>query len=197
VDAEASDTFDERVQDVDRGSGVGERSMVRLDGGVEMARQGGEPVVRHLVAQHDASRETHGVHDRRHRPRIAELGTGPLEEADVETGVVGDDHAAVSELEELRQHVCESRRARDHRVGDAGEHRDGRRDVCVGVDERGQLTGDLAATYPHGAELRDPAVLGAARGLEIDHAERHLGQVGPGLHQEGLARHGGDATSEV
>ena len=70
-----------------------------------------------------------GVDHRRTRGQACPVrGAGGLEEADVERRVVRDEHGAAGELEERRQDRVDARGAGDHRVGDAGEHADERRD---------------------------------------------------------------------
>ena len=51
VDAERPDAPDQPVQDVDRGAGVGQRTVVGRGGGAEVRGEGAELAVAHLVAQ--------------------------------------------------------------------------------------------------------------------------------------------------
>ncbi len=187
--AEVAEPLHEAVQDVDRGAGVGERPVV---GGraapnttaSELSLQLGASsrviTRRASMAVSSTSKRGHG------RPcALREV----LEEADVEGCVVGDQDAPVGELEELREHLLDRGRAGHHRVGDAGQHRDERRDGLVGVDERLELTEDLATADLDGADLGDhrPAGRRAAGGLEVDDAERHVAQ-GPTQLVEGALR---------
>ena len=64
-----------------------------------------------------------------------------------------------------------------HRVGDAGEHRDERGHGDAGLHEGLELAEDLAAAHLDRADLGDAGVdRGAAGGLEVDHDEGDLGE---------------------
>ena len=106
-----------------------------------------------LVSTRRASRAVSTTRVR--RPVPAGPGAGGLEEADVERRVVRDQHGVAGELEEGRQHLVDPRRGGHHRVGDAGEHRDQRRDAPAGVDQRGELAEHLAAAHLDRADLGD------------------------------------------
>ena len=103
---------------------------------------------------------------------------GPAQEAHVERRVVRHDHRALGEGQERRQHLAERGRVGDHLIGDPGQHRDQRRDRGPGIDQGLELAEHLAAADLDRAELGDHVGLGAAGGLQVDHAERHLRQVG-------------------
>ena len=94
----------------------------------------------------------------------------------------------VGELEELGEHLVDRRCRRDHRVGDAGQHGDERRDQLVRVDQGLELSEDLAAADLHGADLGDHrAILGRAAGrLEVDDAERDVGEPATELVEAAL-----------
>ena len=101
-----------------------------------------------------------------------------VEEAEIEVRVVGDEHGVGGEAHEARQHHVDRRRVGHGGVVDAGDAGDHRGDTDAGVDERRE-GGDFApALEAYGADLGD---LGEARrgagGLEVDHGERHVGQV--------------------
>ena len=92
---------------------------------------------------------------------------------------MADDDRVAEELEEGRQHLGRRRGRGDHLLGDAGEDRDLPGDPVAGVHERAEGAEALAAAQLHGADLGDAAVVGgAARGLDVDHAERDLVQRG-------------------
>ena len=101
-----------------------------------------------------------------------------LEEADVERSVVSHEHAALGELEELRQHLLDPGSAGHHRVGDAREDRDERRDRLARVHQGLELAQNLAATDLHRADLGDhrPAGRGPAGRLEVHDAEGDVAQ---------------------
>jgi len=119
----------------------------------------------------------HGVEDPERRPVVVRRRCRRLEEGDVEAGVVGDEDAVAGELEERRQNGLDARSRRDHRVGDAGEHLDERRDRLAGLDQGLELAEHVAAAHLDRAELGDRGRRGAApRRLEVDDDERHVGQ---------------------
>src|SRR5262249_39754738 len=95
--------------------------------------------VGHLVRVHSAP----GQHD---RVQHGEAGPGQPEvaapgdqEAQVERGVVGDEHTALGEVEQPGQHRAQPRSRGQHPVGDPGQVRDTRRDRRARVDQRGEL----------------------------------------------------------
>ena len=99
------------------------------------------------------------------------------EEAEIEAHVVADDHRARAELDERREHRLDAGRRHDHRLGDAGEHRDLRRDRHARVHEGLERAEALAASHLDRADLGDGAALGRSPcGLEVDDAERDVRQ---------------------
>ena len=65
----------------------------------------------------------------------------------------------------------------DHRLGDAGQHRDLRGDAATGIDQGLEGAPRFAAADLDGTHLGDGAVVRrAARRLEVEHTKRHLGQ---------------------
>ena len=100
-----------------------------------------------------------------------------VEEGHVEADVVADDDGAGDEVDERVEHGLDARRRQHHGLGDAGEHRDLRRDRRARVHEGVEGAEELAAAHPHGADLGDAARLRRrAGGLEVEHAEGGLGQ---------------------
>ena len=147
-----------------------------------------ELAIGHVVAQQTAG-ERAGVDPliRQRRP-VAARQRG-IEEAEVEAHVVTDDDGVTHEFEKRGEHGVDARRSRDHRLCDAGEHGDLGRDRAPGVDERLEGTEGLATTDFDGADLGDRAVVRRpAGGLEVEHAEGHLGQRGPEI-VEGSLQH--------
>ena len=206
-DAERCQALEQAVQDVDRGPGVAERTMLGCDPSAEESRERGQPVVAGLVARDDPARQGHGVHHGEPGPRVAEPLARGLEEADVVGRVVGDEHAVARELQEARQDQLDRGSGRDHGRGDAREARDERRHRMARVDQRLQLAEHLAAAHLDRADLGDAGVLRAAAGrLEVDDDERDVPQRGAELLERGLelgarrprragrGRHGPDAS---
>ena len=113
------------------------------------------------------------------------------------------EYAAGGQLEEAGQHLGDAGRLDDHGVGDAGEHRDKRRDALLGIHQRLKLAQHLATAHLDRTDLGDarPGLRRAARGLEVDDAERDVAQrstevVEAGLVGEGT-RHSADARRGV
>ena len=76
-----------------------------------------------------------------------------------------DDHGAVGEGEERRQHLAQCGRVGHHLVGDAGQHRNQRWDVGLRIDQCLKFALHLTTAYLDGSELSDHVRLGAARGF--------------------------------
>ena len=188
VDPEAAESLHQAVEHVDGRPGVGQRPVVGSRAGVEDARQRGQLAVGGVVAGDDAAGQLGRVDDLEARPRPLLLLGEVAQETDVERGVVGHQHAALGELEERRQHGLDRGRVGDHGVGDAGQDRDEGRDLGARVDQGLELTEHLAAPDLHGADLGDHRTGGgrAARGLEVDHAERDVAQRPPQLVERAL-----------
>ena len=152
--AERGGPFEQRVQHLGGGRRVGVRTVHRLHRRAEVAGQRAEPQVRHLVAD-EAARERNRVDAAVRQPRVAVRDERGVEEAGVEADVVADDHRVVRELEERGQHLADARRRQQHRFGDAGEHRDHRRDRDARIHERLEAPEQLAAAHPQRADLGD------------------------------------------
>ena len=184
--AEGPGMFQQRVQDLGGRSRVGVGAVYGLDRRAEMARQRLEAKVRHVVA-----RQPPGERDRIHatvsQTRVAERDESGVEERHVEANVVADDHGVARELQERRQYLGDARRGEDHGFGDAGEHRDHRRDRHAGVHERLQAAEQLAAAQLQRADLGDRvAARRATCGLEVDDDERHVEQRRAEIHTGSL-----------
>jgi hypothetical protein len=118
--------------------------------------QGAEAQVGDLVA-HETAGEPQRVDAAVRQPRVAALDQGGVEEGDVEAHVVADEDRRADELEERRQHLGDRWRRQHHRLGDAGEHRDQRRDGDARVHERLERPEALAAPQLHCPDLGDLA----------------------------------------
>jgi hypothetical protein len=111
----------------------------------------------------------------------------------------------VRELQERRQHRLDRRRGRDHRLGDAGEHGDERRDGRTRVDQGGELAQFLPAAHLHRADLGDAPAFGRAAGrLQVDDHERRAEErARPRVVEEGVEgllvvrHHAAHATTTV
>ena len=146
----------------------GRRSSARwsgVTGRAEQPGQAGQLVVRApRPAAARAAGQRHRVEHRRAPARALGAQAGGLEEADVETGVVRDQHRRRGRTPGTPAARPRVRGARaDHRVGDAGEHRDERRDRAAGVHQGLELADHLAAAHLDRADLGDRSVVGASR----------------------------------
>jgi hypothetical protein len=176
LDAEPCCPLDQHVEQVGRGQRVGQGPVSRAARQAEVAGQGRQPAVGHLVAQ-QATGE-------RHRVDLDEPDAGPLgggqggrKERDVEAHVVADQHRAPDELLERRQHPSEPRRARDEGVVDARQPGGAGGDRPTGLDQGLERADALAAPELHRAHFGDGVGRrGRAGGLEVDHAESHVVQ---------------------
>ena len=144
------------VQHVDGGPGVGERPVAGLGGArknlasVDSLQLGASSRVS------DPAGELGGVDDRVTPARVAVRGAGGLEEADVERRRCARParrRAANSRNAGSTDSIA--RRRDHHRVGDAGQHRDERRDRRAGVDQGRELAEHLAAADLDRADLGD------------------------------------------
>ena len=197
--AKVADALQQAVQHVDGGASVRQCPVVGGGCRAEVRGQRRQLHVGHLVAQQHLPRKADGVDHLVVGPGVAVGGARPLEEADVEAGVVRDEDGARRELEETRQHLGQFRRTSDHQVGDAGEDGDQRRDVGARVHKGLELAQYLAAADLHGPELRDGVLTGASGRLEVDDTERDLRQraaeVLEARLRESCCGHGTDART--
>ena len=170
----ARGALEQRVQHLGGRGRVGVGAVRRLDARAEVLRQCVQSQVRDLVA-HEPARERERVDTAVREPRVAVRDERGVEERAVETDVVPDDHRVARELEERRQDLGDERRGRHHVLGDAGEHRDHRRDGHARIDERLEAAEQLAAAQLERADLGDRVGVGrSAGGLEVDDDERRL-----------------------
>ena len=153
-DAEGRRPLEQQVEEVGRGEGVVEGAVGGLVVEPQPRRQGAEAAVRDLVAQ-EAPGEGAGVDERPPQARPGGAVEGTVEERGVEADVVADDHGAVGELDERRQHLLDPRGGTDHRLGDAREHGDLRGDGPARVHEGVERAEALAAAHLHRPDLGD------------------------------------------
>ena len=146
--------LEKSMEQLGGGRGVGVRVVHRFDRGAEVARERAQLEVRYFVADEAAS-QCDGVDAAMGEPRIAVGDERGIEEPAVEADVVAHDHRVVRELEERRQHLGDPRGGQQHRLGDAREHRDHRRDGHARVHERLEPTEQLTAAHAQRADLGD------------------------------------------
>ena len=102
--AEVADAFEQAVQHLDRGPGVGERTVGGRSGRVEQPGQGTEPHAGRLVGREDGAGQPGRAEHRWTRPRAAVALARRAQEPGVERRVVGDEDGALQELQEGGQH---------------------------------------------------------------------------------------------
>ena len=174
--AEGRGPFEQRVEYFRGCGGVGVRAVHRFDGGAEVLRERVQLEVRYFVANEPAG-DRDGVDPPVRHAFIAVRDERGVEERAVEADVVADDHGVACELDERRQHFGDARRRQQHRLGDAGQHGDQRRDGNAGVHERLEATEQLTAAQLERADLGDRVGAGrSACRFEVDDDERDFGQ---------------------
>ena len=152
--------------------------MTRPVGETEVVREREQATVAHLVA-YEAPGDGARVGPAVGQPRSLRPPHRRVQEREVEAHVVSHDHASPHEFEERRQDFVDGRCREHHGLGDAGEHRDGGRDLCARVDECLEGAEALASAHLDRSHLGDRAQLRrGAGGLEVDDAEGDLGERG-------------------
>ncbi len=199
-------SFQQAPEHVGRGGGVVEGPVSRGHRRAEVGGQGGQLEVAHLGA-YQAPGQGGGVGRPVGQAPIPEPLGGGIEERQVESDVVADDHRVAQELEETGQGFLDLGGLDHHGVSDPGEHGDERGYGGTRVDQRLEGAGRFAPDELHGADLGDRTIGGRASGrLEIDHTERHFRQGRPEVVEAALERdrhalvlpaRGGDATSNI
>ena len=173
--AEAGGALEQEVQQVGRGQRVVERAVRGPVVEAEARCQCAETAVGYLVADQSPC-QRQGVDDGVGDLGIAAASQGGVDEGHVEPDVVSDHHGVAEELDHRRKHRLDRRGAHHHRLGDAGEHRDHRRDRPARVDQGLQRAEELAGADLDHADLGDQVGIAIARGLDVEHAERDVGQ---------------------
>ena len=134
-DAEPAGPLEQHVEQVGGGQRVVEGAVVGAVVEPQAGGKGAEPAVGHLVA-HQAAGQGTGVDPGVRQPGPPRPFEGHPQEPEVEPDVVADDHGVADELEEGREHGFDPRCGHDHRLADAGQHRDLGRDGHARVDQR-------------------------------------------------------------
>ena len=147
---------------------VGQRAVARPHLGVEPLGERAEVHALEPVA-HQPPGQRHRVDDGRGQAAASQAGQVGVDEADVEAGVVGDEHGPGAEPQELVEHRPHARAPADVVLGDAGDGGDLGRDHAARVDQ---------ALHPR--RLAEPA---HADRPQLDDA-RHAGAGAGGLEVE-------------
>jgi hypothetical protein len=135
-----------------RGAGVIERAVPSADSDVGCCTAGGQATARQ--ARQVVAGKLHGAHHgRRGHPDAAAIELG-FQEARIEGNIVADDHPPGEQLPERGRGLRERRSLQDVCRPDAMNTR--RADIAARIDQRAELTGDLAvAADVHHRDLND------------------------------------------
>ena len=150
---------EQREQDLGGRLGVGERTVARGRRGADEVRERGEPDATEPAVEKAAREPDRVDHGRRDPPPGQPLDLA-VEEAEVEAGIVRDEHGVAGELEEAPDRELGRRRAREGARVDSGQggDRDGQRPPWV--DQGLEALRQLERAHADGADLADR---GAAR----------------------------------
>ena len=155
--------------------GVAQGAVRGLDPGVEAV---GERTQGAALLRTELARQAQRVERRPREALAAQPAQFVVEKAEIELGVVRHQHRVRGEVNELRQHHLDRRRAGDRLVVDPGDAGDHRRDGHAGVDQGGEGARLAAAFDADGSDLGDLGEAGRrAGGLEVDHGEGDVGEV--------------------
>jgi hypothetical protein len=165
--------------------------MRHVDLDAERVGQRGEPALAH--ERREAARQRDRAQRRRIGPRQPRALEGLAQDATVEGGVVGDEHAhgrRADELGEVGQDRVGGRRLVDHRLRDVREALDRARQRRGAADQRLPAIVQLAAADEDGTDLGQLAGLAAETvGLGIDDDElRRRQRLGEEIHPGSFAR---------
>ena len=147
---------------------VGEGAVARAHLGVEPLGQRAQVHALEPVAE-QPPRQGDGVDHRRGEPAAAQAREIGVDEPDVEAGVVGDEHGARAEPQELVEHRPDARPPADVVLGDARDLRDLGGNHAAGVDEPLHPRRLAEAAHADGPQLDDARDAGpGAGGLEVE-----------------------------
>ena len=161
-------------QQLRRGLGVRQRAVTGPHAGVEALRQRAQAHALDAALEQPPG-ERDRVDDGSGQPPALQPRQLRVHEADVEAGVVRDQHGAAREREELRQCPADARRSPQVTRVDTGDARDrlGHRDARVDQPLQRRLL--LEPEQPHGADLDDPRDAGPGAGrLQVEDHERGI-----------------------
>ena len=153
-DAPRRRVFEQGVEQLGRRGRVGVRAVHGFGVGPEVLRERVEAQVGDVVA-HEAAGHPDRVDPTVRQRRVAVGDECGIEEAAVEPDVVPDDDRVAEELQDRRQQFTDPGRRHDHRLRDAGEQRDRRRDRDTRVHERVDPAEQLTAAQLQRADLGD------------------------------------------
>ncbi|GAA5058622.1 hypothetical protein GCM10023318_38150 [Nocardia callitridis] len=196
VHALVSDPPDQRVQHVDGGACVVERTVGGAGARTQDLREHAQAHRGRLVLAEHSARQFHGADHGRRGPRHRRGGGGRAQKSHVEACVVRDEDRTGGELEESGQYLIDGRRVVDHRGGDSGDLHDLRRDGAAGIHQGGELAEHFPSAHLHRADFGDRVGIRAGPGgFQVDNDESGVveGRVEVIENQllgDGLARHG-------
>jgi hypothetical protein len=142
--------------------------MARLGGRPEEVGERGEARAGH-ASREQTTGEADRVDDGDGQPPSRELLDLPVEEAEVEAGIVRDEHRVAGVLEEPAYGCGRSRCAGEVGVDDPGERGDERREPRPGIDERLERASKSEAVDANRPDLANPGLPRAEPGrLQVD-----------------------------
>ena len=184
--AEAGGALEQQVQQVGGGERVVERAVVGPMIEPKATGQRAQAAIRHLVA-HQPTSEWQRVDDGVAKGGPVAAEQRGVDEPHVETDVVADDDRVADELLQGGQHRLDARCLGHHRLRDAREHGDAGGDGLARVDQGGHGAQTLAVANLDDPDLGDEvATAVAAGGLDVEHAERDIGQWGSEVVERSL-----------
>jgi hypothetical protein len=124
VHAEIAHPLDQTVKHVHGGPRVDQGTVIWCRRRPKVPGQGRQAAIGHFVPQQDLAGERRCVDHWPARRGISQSIAGSPKETDIEGRIVSHDHGVLGEGQKGRQHSCQHWGVGDHRVGDAGQHRD-------------------------------------------------------------------------
>ncbi|MNC59749.1 hypothetical protein D3C75_1095790 [compost metagenome] len=144
------------VQHIPQGFRIVHGTVVILQGNLEPVGQGIQPVVLQVGQKQPGhlQRIQHGIINGRLTQRF-QIG---LDKADIEPGVMGNQHRVPHKLPEFRQHILQLGCAPDHIIVDVGQLLDVVRNPFMGINEGGEPVDDLFVPHFDPGQLDDLVV---------------------------------------
>jgi hypothetical protein len=159
---------EQRHEGLGRRLGVGQRAVAGLDGGAEEVGERAEADAGRAAGE-EASCKPDRVEHRGRQPSPFEGFDLAVEEADVEAGIVGDEHALAGEREKTAHGLRGGRSTAEVTLSNAGQGGDRTRERASGIDQGLEPTGLCEIDDADGADLADAiASRCEARGLEVE-----------------------------
>ena len=168
------------------GTGIIECAVDGCHRAAEMGSEGLQPHIPHLLSDQPPS-QPGGVDGVVAQRRIAVQSRRRVEKRDVEANVVTHDYRVADELEEGGESSADIGCLDHHRLGDAGQDRDQRRDGKPGIDQGLKGPEQLTTPVLDRPDLGDGAIPGRSTGcLQVQDAEGDVEQRRGEIVEAGL-----------